>query len=145
MIEVSRYIFLAGALVFVVLGVAHVLVTPRRIDQDKGLSPRNPTLRAAMAGDTILLTRRTSIWLAWVGFNLSHGLGLVLFGAVNLLVGRSLASFLGQAGVLLPFAVAVSGLYMMLALRYWFRTPIIGIAVGCACFIASWALLIIGD
>ena len=97
-----------------------------------------------MAKDTILLTRRTTVWLAWVGFNLSHSLGAVLFGAVILLVGRSQASFQEQAGVFLPFTVAVSGLYLVLGLRYWYRTPIIGIASSGVCFIASWVLFIIG-
>ena len=142
--ELSRYIFLVGALPFVVLGVAHAFATPRTSAQANGLSPRDPALREAMAKDTILLTRRTTVWLAWVGFNLSHSLGAVLFGAVILLVGRTQASFQGQAGVFLPFTVAVSGLYLVLGLRYWFRTPILGIALSGVCFIASWVLFLIG-
>ena len=54
MTELSRYIFLAGALPFVVLGVVHAFVTPRTSTQAEGLSPRNPALREAMAKDTIL-------------------------------------------------------------------------------------------
>jgi hypothetical protein len=77
--ELSRYIFLAGAVPFVVLGVAHALATPCTPAQRKGLSPRTPAVRDAMTHDTLLLTRRTTMWLAWVGFNLSHSLGAVLF------------------------------------------------------------------
>lgn len=143
--ELSRYIFLVGALPFVVLGVAHALATPRTSAQAKGLSPRDLALREAMAKDTILLSRRTTLWLAWVGFNLSHSLGAVLFGTVILLVGRSQASFQEQAGVFLPFTVAVSGLYLVLGLRYWFTTPTIGFALSGICFIASWVLFIIGS
>ena len=142
--ELSRYIFLMGALPFVVLGMAHAFATPRVPAQSKGLSPRDPALREAMAKDTVLLTRRTTLWLAWVGFNLSHSLGAVLFGAVVLLVGRSQASFQAQAGVFLPFAIVVSGLYLLLGLRYWFRTPIVGIALSGVCFVASWVLFVIG-
>ena len=105
LLELSRYLFLLGALPFIVLGLAHVVVTPQTPADAKGLSPRDPAVREAMAHDTILLTRRTSLWLAWVGFNLSHGLGAILFGVVVLLIGRSRVSFEAQASVFLPLAV----------------------------------------
>lgn len=111
--EIDRYLFLAGALPFVVLGVAHAFATPRTPAEAKGLSPRDPALRDAMVRESVLLTRRTNLWLAWVGFNLSHSLGAVLFGALVLLIGRSPASFRAEAGVFLPLAVVVSGLYLV--------------------------------
>ena len=142
MAELSRCLFLAGAVPFVLLGLAHVLATPRMTAESKGLSPRDPALRDAMAKETVLLTRRTNLWLAWVGFNLSHSLGAVLFGGVVLLIGRTPVSFQAQASVFLPFAVVVSGFYFVIGLRYWFRTPIIGIALSGVCFILSWLLFV---
>lgn len=138
--EVSRYLFLAGALPFLVLGLVHAAATPRTPAQAKGLSPRDPALREAMARDTVLLTRRTSLWLAWVGFNLSHSLGAILFGSVIVLIGRSPAAFEAQAGVFLPLAVAVTACYLAIGVRCWFRTPIIGILLSAACLVASWVL-----
>jgi hypothetical protein len=140
MLEPSRYLFLMGALPFIVLGLAHVAATPRTPADSKGLSPRDPALREAMAQANVLLTRRTTLWLTWVGFNLSHSLGAILFGAVVLLIGRSRASFEGQAGVFLPLAVLVSATYLVLGVRYWFRTPIIGISLATGCFLVSWLL-----
>jgi hypothetical protein len=113
------------------------------VRQRKGLSPRTPAVRDAMTNDTLLLTRRTTVWLAWVGFNLSHSLGAVLFGSLVLLVGRSSISFETRAAVFLPFTVVVCNLYLILALRYWFRTPIIGIAASGICFVVSWVLFVI--
>jgi hypothetical protein len=144
MTEVSRALFILGAMPFLVLGVAHALATPLRTSQARGLSPRDPALRDAMQRETVLLTRRTSLWLAWVGFNLSHSLGAVLFGVVVLLVGRSQATFLAEGAVFLPLAAVVSVLYLALGVRYWFRTPIVGIAVSAACFCVSWVLFLIG-
>lgn len=138
--EISRYFFLAGALPFVVLGSAHALATPRTSDELKGLSPRDPALREAMTRETVLLTRRTTLWLTWVGFNFSHSLGAVLFGIVILLIGRNPAAFQAQGPLFLPFAVLVSGLYLWLGIRYWFRTPIAGIALSFGCFVISWVL-----
>jgi hypothetical protein len=145
MAEFSRYIFLVGALPFVFLGVVHALATPLTLAESKGLSPRDPALRETMSKETVVLTRRTNMWLAWVGFNLSHSLGLVLFGGVVLLIGRSPASFQAQASFFVPLAVVVSGLYLVLGFLYWFRTPMIGIALSAVCFATSWALLFIRD
>jgi hypothetical protein len=141
MSEMARYIFLAGAVPFVFLGALHALATPRTIAQSKGLSPRDPALREAMAKATVRITPNTTLWKAWVGFNFSHSLGAVLFGAGILLVGRSQASFESQSQVFLPFAVVVSALYLMIGARYWFRTPIVGIALSTACFLTSAALV----
>ena len=144
MVELSRYIFLVGAMPFVLLSLAHVCATPRTPAESKPFSPRDPTVRDAMAEETILLTPRTTLWLAWVGFNLSHSLGAMVFGVAVLLIGRSPASFQSEARVFVPLAVVVSGLYMVLGLRYWFRIPIVGSALSGVCFVASWILLVIG-
>lgn len=143
MLELSRYLFLAGALPYVLLGLAHAFATPREPSESRGLSPRDPALREAMSRDSVLMTRRTTLWLAWVGFNLSHSLGAVLFGVVVLLIGRSPAVFATQASLFVPLAVVVSGVYLVLGLRYWFRTPIMGIALSGACFVASGVLLLL--
>ena len=137
--ELSRYLFLAGALPCIVLGIAHVLATPLTPEQAKGLSPRDPEYRQSMSQQTVLLTRRVNLWSGWAGFNLSHSLGVLLFGVVVLLAGRSTAAFQAN-GPFVPFAVVVCAAYLAIGLRYWFRTPIVGISISGACFVASWAL-----
>jgi hypothetical protein len=123
-----------------VLGTIHALVTPLRGTDRKGLSPGDPALAEAMARSPLLLTRRTDVWRAWVGFNLSHSLGAVLFGLVVVLVGRSPAAFAAEAALFLPLALVVAAVYLVLGLRYWFRTPILGIAFSLAAFSASFLL-----
>ena len=138
--EVSRYLFLAGALPFVVLGLLHARGTPRATIDRKGLSPADPALAEAMARGRVLLTKQVDVWSGWVGFNLSHSLGAVAFGAFVLAVGRSADSFAAQAAVCGPLAVAVSGAFLAIGVRYWFRTPIAGCAIAFACFALSWVL-----
>ena len=136
----SRCFFLLGALPLLFLGVVHAAMTPHTTARDQGLSPRDPSVRQAMERDTILLTRRTSVWLAWVGFNLSHSLGVLILGAVVLLCGRSRASFEAQACVFIPFALLVSVSYLVLAVRYWFKAPAVWMSFASACFLISWVL-----
>jgi hypothetical protein len=135
-VELSRYLFLAGALPLIFLGVVHALLTPLTPDQPKPLSPRDADYRRSMSEQKPLLTRRTNLWLLWVGFNLSHSVGVLLFGIVVLLAGRSTAAFQVN-GPFLPFAVVVSATYVAIGLRFWYRAPVIGIAISGICFIAS--------
>ena len=144
MTELSRYLFLLGALPFVLLGIAHALATPLTPEEAKGLSPRDAEYRRGMAAQTLRLTRQTNLWLAWVGFNLSHSLGAILFGAVVLLVGRSPSAFAANAAAFVPLAIVVATAYLAIGLRYWFRTPIIGILISCVCFAASGLLSLAG-
>jgi hypothetical protein len=138
--ELSRYCFLAGALPILFLGVMHVTATPLALDRPKGLSPRDPGVAEAMTRTTLLLTRRVDVWRAWIGFNLSHSLGAILLGVVVLLVGRSQASFAAQAPVFVPLAVLVSGAYVAIGARYWFRSPVIGCSLSFVLFLCSLGL-----
>jgi hypothetical protein len=141
MTEASRWLFLAGALPFLVLGAAHVILTPRRLGERKGLSPYDPHLAEAMARSTLLLTSRIDMWRAWIGFNLSHGLGALAFGGFVVLIGSRPAHFAQQASVAVPLAALVAAAYLWLAVHYWFRTPIAGCALSLALFLAAWAAL----
>ena len=132
--------FLLGAVPLLFLGIAHALATPLRPEQSKGLSPHDLAYRQNMTRQTVLLTRRTNLWLAWVGFNLSHSLGVVLFGVVVLLVGHSPAAFAANWPAFVLLAIVGSGAYLAIGLRYWFRAPIIGIAISNVCFVSSGAV-----
>jgi hypothetical protein len=138
--ELARYLFLAGALPFVVLGLLHARATPLSTTDRKGLSPADPALADAMARGRVLLTKQVDVWRGWVGFNLSHSLGAVAFGAFVLAAGRSAESFAAQAAVCGPLALVVSGAFLLLGVRYWFKIPIAGCALAFACFALSWLL-----
>ena len=64
----------------------------------------------------------------------------MLFGIVVLLVGWSPATFEASWGTFVPLAIVVSGLYLAIGLRYWFRTPIVGILLSSVCFLSAGAL-----
>jgi hypothetical protein len=142
--ELSRYLFLAGALPFLLLGTVHAVHTPRQPYERKGLSPSDPSLAESMARSRVLLTGRTDMWRAWVFLNLSHSLGIVLFGVLVVLVGRTSASFGYNAAPFLPLAVVVSIAYLSLGVAYSFRTPIIGIGLSVFLFSAAWLLYLVG-
>jgi hypothetical protein len=100
--------------------------------------PDNAVVMQAMSESGLRLARGgTTMWSAWVGFNFSHSLGLVMFGFGCIAVGVCLRSLaLPKAALLVP--VGTGAIYYLLAVRYWFRAPAIGVAAGTLCFIVGW-------
>lgn len=129
----AQWLVLLGAAIFVALGSLHLAYTffGQRLD------PRNRAVIEAMQGDTPRLTRHTTVWKAWVGFNASHSLGAIGFGAMYLLLATRHLPLLLQSPELLWFALGTSLAWLAVAIPYWFRIPIGGIALASACFAAA--------
>jgi hypothetical protein len=137
--DAARVLILAGASVVGALGTLHLVYT---FGTGKFL-PRDATLLGAMKATSPVLTRRISMWDAWIGFNGSHSLGAMLFAAIYLLLAARHMELLARAPELLAVGLATLLAYLWLAHRYWFRIPFIGIAIATACFAAAAILLFI--
>ncbi len=129
-IMAAQFLIIIGASVCGFLGIIHLAYTffTNKFD------PRDASTREAMKTTSPILTRRTNMWDAWIGFNASHGLGILLFAAVYLVLAGRHMSVLKQSPALAWLPVVGGGAYLGLAKRYWFRSPLIWIAVASACF-----------
>jgi hypothetical protein len=135
----AQVLLIAGAAIFGVLGSLHLAYT---FFTDK-FQPRAGAVAEAMKGTSPVLTRRTTMWKAWIGFNGSHSLGALLFAAVYLILATQHMELLARSTSLLLLAVATGAAYLWLAHTYWFRAPLVGIAIATACFTAAFILLIL--
>jgi len=133
-----RYLFIAGAVPFLVLGLLHIIYSILDERRPHRIAPRDPELVDRMRAGTLILTRQTTVWRAWIGFNLSHGLGIVLFAGM-LIHGAALHfdAVRSAAPELLFFAPVVASLYFLMSLRYWFRIPAIGSGLGAVLLLAG--------
>jgi len=131
-------LLIIGGALFGVLGLLHAAYTALDAYRPRRLVPEDPALLAAMAACGVRLARGgTTMWKAWLGFNFSHSLGAVVFGALCIALGASLRS-LAPPKALLLVPVAIGAIYFLLAVRYWFRIPALGIAAGTLCLLAAW-------
>ncbi|MGH7585363.1 MAG: LIC_13387 family protein [Gemmatimonadales bacterium] len=136
----TRFLLLFGGGIFVLLGALHAICTVRDERHPRRLVPEDPAVREAMLGTGLRLTRGgTTMWRAWLGFNLSHGLGVVLFGGLTMALGNAWTEPDPPRFILL-FPLGVGLLYLVLSVRYWFRISTAGIALATACFAAAWIL-----
>ena len=127
-----------GGGIFLVLGLLHGVYTALDLRRPRRLVPDDPAVSAAMARSHLRLAgRRTTMWQAWVGFNFSHSLGVVLFGALCIATGIAGAALPLPGFVLLAFA-AIGLAYVVIGAKYWFRVPIACAAAGTALLFAAW-------
>ncbi|MDA8078603.1 MAG: hypothetical protein M0Z79_06650, partial [Nitrospiraceae bacterium] len=90
---------------------------------------------------SVRFSRRMNMWRSWIGFNISHGLGVFSFGVTYVLIAIYGFSLLVAFKPLMLLGVIVSLSYFLLALRYWFYGPAIGTGIGFACFAVAFMLI----
>lgn len=133
-------LFTAGGAIFGALGTLHLILTFR----GPKLHPYDDAVRTAMQSTTMRITRDTSLWNAWIGFNASHSLGAMVFAAFVLLLGIGYGDFLRSAPVFAWLAFANAAVWLAVAYRYWFRIPRNGLALATLCFLAAAVLISLG-
>lgn len=126
-----------GAAIFVLLGTIHIIYTFFTAN----FEARDPATSSAMKATSPVLTRRTSIWNCWIGFNASHSLGVLIFGAIYLVLALGHMSVLRVSPTLTWLPVVAGVAYTTIARRYWFINPLIGVAIATACFFAAALVL----
>lgn len=122
-----------SAAIVLAFGAIHLVYTFR----GPKLTPRDPAVRAGMIATPPVISRETTMWKAWVGFNASHGLGAVLFGLVYGYLALVHPGFLFRSGFLLGVGFVLLGVYAVIAKVYWFSVPFRGILVAWACYAAG--------
>lgn len=137
----AQVLLFTGALIFFTLGVAHGGLTLRDVSRPRALTPTDENVRLAMQKSQLVFDRRINLWKAWLGFNLSHSLGLVLFGGGLIAVAWLHFSFYARSPAMQATTVVTAAAYLILSMRFWFMGPAIGSALGLVCFLASAFLL----
>ncbi|AMO25177.1 hypothetical protein GCM10027034_01740 [Ramlibacter solisilvae] len=130
----------ASAAIIFTLGALHLWYTFR----GNKLHPRDPELRVRLEQVPLVLTRQTTMWKAWVGFNASHSHGALLFGAVYGYLALVHSAFLFQSWFLLALGLLALAAYALLGKRYWFSVPFRGILLATAFYVGALVLAMAG-
>jgi hypothetical protein len=146
--ETARILFELATAPFILMGGLHALAALIDTFRLTFFAPTKPGLRSEMEVAGIRLREmfpgasgaRFSMWRGWLGFNISHGLGAATFGFTMLILALHDYGLVQQISAIEPLTIAVSAVYFLLAVRFWFYAPAIGCGLGLACFIAAAAL-----
>lgn len=135
---ISKYLWVGGSLTFLVLGTIHLYYT---FFTNK-FSARDHSTVDQMKKAYPVITKKTSMWKAWIGFNASHSIGAMYFGGINLLLAISFFEFLESHWPLPVLTSLVSLFYLFLGFRFWFDIPRAGTIVAAICYLAATIILI---
>jgi hypothetical protein len=119
MYNLAAYLIASSTAITLLIGVLHLLYT----FYCSRLSPRDAGLRIRMQEVSPIITRQTTMWKAWVGFNATHSFGLILFGAMYGYLTLMHPEFLLESTFLLLLGLITLLGYLVVAKRYFFRAP----------------------
>lgn len=134
---IEKYLWIAGSLIFIILAGLHLLYT---FFTNK-FSVRDKQTEDMMKMAFPVLTKKTTMWKAWIGFNASHSIGGIFFGVINLYFAIQQFELLKESAWLLAFMLLVCLFYLFLGFKYWFIIPRTGILISFACFTAAVILM----
>jgi hypothetical protein len=135
---IAKYLSELGSLIIVVLGGIHLYYT---FFTNK-FSSKNESLISGMKTAHPILTKETTMWKCWTGFNASHSSGLIFIGMMNFyLAFRYFAAFQNDNFIFL-FGILVILFYTWLAKKYWFKIPFIALLMALFCYSISYILRI---
>jgi hypothetical protein len=130
---IASYLLAAAAFIILSLGTLHLLFT---FHGDK-LHPRDPALIASMKEVSPRITRETTMWKTWIGFNASHSYCGMLFGLIYGYLALRHPDFLFASAFLLSVGLLLLAGLVFLGWRYWFSTPFRGIVLATALYVAA--------
>jgi hypothetical protein len=84
---------------------------------------------------------RPSMWRVWLGIHISHGLGVLTFGLLCLLIATHDFRLVEQIDAIQPLTIGFSATYLALSLRFWFWGPAVITGMSTICFIVAAVLL----
>jgi hypothetical protein len=132
----AKYIWESGSIILVILGSIHLYYT---FFTNK-FSSKNLKLVEEMKSSFPILTNKTTMWKAWIGFNASHSSGAIFIGLINFYLAAKYFPVFHLDHVFFLFNILTIGFYLGVAKKYWFGIPFIGILIVLTCFILSYIL-----
>lgn len=126
-----------AGLIYSGLGLLHAVYALLDERHPKRLAPDDPAVVAAMQASKLRLSRgATTMWQAWISFNLTHSLAAMMLGAACFIVAACFRIFAFPPGALFALA-GTSLLVTLIGLRYWFAIPRVGSLVATGCLAAA--------
>jgi len=131
---ISRILISACAAIILFFGSMHLAYT-FFTDQ---LTPVDGQLETAMKHVAAHISSETTMWKTWVGFNVSHSMGLILFGLIYGYLTLYRWDVLQKSHFLAGLGLVVLVSYVVLARVFWFSDPLIGVSVATLLYVAGF-------
>ena len=133
----EQILIIIGASIFGMLGTVHLFYT---FFTNK-FEAYDSSVTEAMKETSPILTKETTVWSAWMGFNASHSIGAMLVAGFYIPLTMFYFSVIQQSVWFSVLPVMIGLSYLILAKQYWFKIPFIGILISTICFTGAAILI----
>jgi len=139
--SVAEGFFIAGTIPFAALAVIHLVLTLRDLRRPRYFRPVDEGLIPALKDTGVAVLAPApgaqTMWRAWLGANLTHGLGLLVFAALLLLIAVHDYALVPGIPALQPLSITIAISYLLIAVRFWFLPAAAAASVGLTCFVIA--------
>lgn len=131
----ARLLMALSASILLTLGAMHLAYT----FWGTMLTPRDPALQVSMSSVSPVLTKETTMWRCWTGFNATHSMGLILFGLIYGYLALAHDQLLFGSPFLLLVGLVMLACLIVVCRLYFFRAPLIGVSISLVFYVVSIA------
>ena len=134
---IEKYLWATGSFTLMIMGILHLygtLFTPF-------MHPRNEKLIPEMKRATLKITDKLTLWKSWIGFNATHGAGVIFLGVSNLYVNWKYREILQHDLILPTLTIVIVSFYCWVAWKFWFKTVTSLLVVALIFLLTSYMLI----
>lgn len=129
----AAILILTSAFICLCLGTAHIYLTLFT----SAFDPRDEAVKHLLNNTNPRLTNETTFANAAIGFHISHSLGIIIFALIFGYLAAIKSTLLFDSNFLLSLGLISLIAYLLLAIKYWFSKPLIGIAAALIAYIGG--------
>ena len=143
----AQVLLIVGAGILLMMGAGHGVLTLLDTIRPRYFTPIDDSVRLAMEGAKRLgmqrglpVSPKGNMWRAWLGFNLSHSLGAVVYSSILLVLALHHFAVFAESGLIQGAVLGVTSTYWVISIRFWFWVPSVGISAALLCFLGAAVL-----
>jgi len=121
----------------------HLVFTLRDNRSPRYIVPRDKEMIRQMQTEPLRLSAETNMWRAWIGFNISHSMAVLLVGIGYIYMAVRYIDLLQQDIVLTLAAPCLAWIFVILSKCFWFSRPFYGSLISAVFFTAGAAAALI--
>ena len=134
---IFQILFVIGAMPLILLGGMHLYFTVKDNRHPRFIVPCSTKLIRDMQAEPLRLTSETDMWRAWIGFNISHSIAVLLVGVGTLYLGWVHPQLVASDILMLWASPVLAWVFVILSRCFWFSKPFQGALVSAVMLTAA--------
>lgn len=134
---IFQVLFVIGAMPLIFLGGMHLYFTVKDNRHPTFIVPRSIKLIRDMQAEPLRVTSETDMWRAWIGFNISHSIAVLLVGIGTLYLVWVYPQWVVSDILMLWASPVLAWVFVILSRCFWFSKPFQGTLVSAVLLTAA--------